>query len=41
MFRGGAVNGTELRALAAIVDELDYYELLEISHDAPGSRVRA
>lgn len=34
------MNGTELRALAGIVDELDYYELLEIGRDAPGSQVR-
>jgi len=34
------VNRTELRTLAGIVDELDYYQLLEVSRDAPGSRIR-
>lgn len=31
----------EIRALAKILDELDYYQVLEIPRDAPGSAVRA
>ncbi len=31
----------EIHALAGLIDELDYYQLLEIGRDAPGSRVKA
>jgi len=34
------VNGAEIRALAGMVDELDYYQLLQVARDAPGSRIR-
>lgn len=34
------VPPAEVRALAGLVDELDYYELLEVERDAPASRVR-
>jgi curved DNA-binding protein CbpA len=30
----------EIKALARLIDELDYYQLLEIPRDAPGSAVR-
>lgn len=31
----------EIRALAAILDELDYYQVLELDRDAPSSAIRA
>ena len=31
---------SEIRALAAILDELDYYRVLELSPDAPSSEIR-
>lgn len=31
----------EIRALAGILEELDYYQVLEISRDAPSSAIRA
>lgn len=34
------VSPGEVRALAGLVDELDYYELLEVERDAPSSQVR-
>ncbi len=34
------MNGAEIRALAGMVDELDYYQLLQVARDAPGSRIR-
>lgn len=30
----------EIRALASLLDELDYYQILEIPRDAPGSAVK-
>jgi len=38
---GAAVASAEIRALAAILDELDYYGVLEIRGAAPASEVRA
>jgi len=35
-----AITPNEVRALASLVDELDYYQLLEISRDAPASAVK-
>ena len=35
-----ALTQAEVRALAGLVDELDYYQLLEIGRDAPASAVR-
>lgn len=35
-----AISTAEVRALAGVVDELDYYQLLEIPRDAPASAVR-
>jgi len=35
-----AVTPAEVRALVSLVDELDYYQLLEISRDAPASAVK-
>ena len=35
-----AITPSEVRALAGLVDELDYYQLLEISRDAPASGVK-
>ena len=34
------VDAAEVRALASLVDELDYYQLLEIARDAPASAVK-
>ena len=34
------VDAAEVRALASLVDELDYYQLLEIPRDAPASAVK-
>ena len=34
------MNLSQIRALAGIVDELDYYELLEVERDAPSSKIR-
>lgn len=36
-----AIAPAEIRALAAILDELDYYGVLEISNGAPVSEIRA
>jgi DnaJ-class molecular chaperone len=35
-----AITPSEVRALANLVDELDYYQLLEIARDAPASAVK-
>ena len=35
-----AVTPSEVRALASLVDELDYYQLLEIPREAPASAVK-
>jgi DnaJ-class molecular chaperone len=35
-----ALTPAEVRALARLVDELDYYQLLEIGRDAPSSAVK-
>jgi DnaJ-class molecular chaperone len=35
-----AISAAEVRAMAGLVDELDYYQLLEISRDAPASAVK-
>ena len=35
-----AISAAEVRALAGLVDELDYYQLLEIPSDAPASAVK-
>jgi DnaJ-class molecular chaperone len=35
-----ATNAAEVQALAGLVDELDYYQLLEIPRDAPASGVK-
>jgi len=35
-----AITAAEVRALASLVDELDYYQLLEIPRDAPASAVK-
>ena len=35
-----AISAAEVRALAGLVDDLDYYQLLEIPRDAPASAVR-
>ncbi len=35
-----AITSAEVRALAGLVDELDYYQLLEIARDAPASAVK-
>jgi DnaJ-class molecular chaperone len=35
-----AITPAEVRALASLVDELDYYQLLEITRDAPASAVK-
>jgi DnaJ-class molecular chaperone len=35
-----AITPAEVRALASLVDELDYYQLLEIARDAPASAVK-
>jgi DnaJ-class molecular chaperone len=35
-----AITARELRALAGLMDELDYYQLLEIQRDAPASAVK-
>jgi DnaJ-class molecular chaperone len=35
-----AITAGEVRALAGLVDELDYYQLLEIQRDAPASAVK-
>lgn len=35
-----AVTPAEVRTLASLVDELDYYQLLEIGRDAPASAVK-
>jgi DnaJ-class molecular chaperone len=35
-----AITPAEVRALASLVDELDYYQLLEIERDAPASAVK-
>jgi DnaJ-class molecular chaperone len=35
-----AITPSEVRALASLVDELDYYQLLEITRDAPASAVK-
>ena len=35
-----AITPAEVRALAGLVDELDYYQLLEIERDAPASAVK-
>ncbi len=35
-----AISAAEVRALAGLVDELDYYQLLEIPRDAPASAVK-
>lgn len=37
---GAGITAAEVRALAGLVDELDYYQLLEISRDAPASAVK-
>jgi len=34
------ISAAEVRAMAALVDELDYYQLLEIPRDAPASAVK-
>jgi DnaJ-class molecular chaperone len=34
------ISAAEIRALAGLVDELDYYQLLEIPRDAPASAVK-
>jgi hypothetical protein len=34
------INAAEVRAMAGLVDELDYYQLLEIPRDAPASAVK-
>ena len=34
------ITAAEVRALAMLVDELDYYQLLEVSRDAPASAVK-
>ena len=34
------ITSAEVRALAGLVDELDYYQLLEISREAPASAVK-
>ncbi len=36
-----ALEAAEIRALDRILDELDYYEVLEIRRGAPGSAIRA
>ncbi len=38
--RVAAINAAEVRALAGLVDELDYYQLLEIPRDAAASAVK-
>jgi len=35
-----ALTPAEVRALASLVDELDYYQLLEIAREAPASAVK-
>jgi DnaJ-class molecular chaperone len=35
-----AISAAEVRALAMLIDELDYYQLLEIARDAPASAVK-
>ncbi len=35
-----AIAPVEVRAMAELIDELDYYQLLEVSSDAPGSQVK-
>ena len=35
-----AISAAEVRALAGLVDDLDYYQLLEIPRDAPASAVK-
>ncbi len=35
-----AISGAELRALAQLIDELDYYQLLEIERAVPASSVK-
>jgi len=35
-----AITPAEVRALAGLVDELDYYQLLEVERDAPASAVK-
>ena len=35
-----AITAAEVHALAGLVDELDYYQLLEIQRDAPASAVK-
>jgi DnaJ-class molecular chaperone len=35
-----AISAAEVRALAMLVDELDYYQLLEIPRDTPASGVK-
>jgi DnaJ-class molecular chaperone len=34
------ISAAEVRAMAGLVDELDYYQLLEIPRDAPASAVK-
>src|SRR5262245_4082241 len=38
--RMAALSAAEVRAMAGLVDELDYYQLLEIARDAPASAVK-
>ena len=35
-----AISRVEVRAMAELIDELDYYQLLEVSSDEPASRVK-
>ena len=35
-----AISAAEVRALAIVIDELDYYQLLEIPREAPASAVK-
>jgi DnaJ-class molecular chaperone len=35
-----AISAAEVRALAMLIDELDYYQLLEIPREAPASAVK-
>ena len=35
-----AISAAEVRALAMLIDELDYYQLLEIQREVPASAVK-
>jgi curved DNA-binding protein CbpA len=38
---GGQSGGAEIRALVGILEELDYYQILELTPDAPTSAIRS